>query len=51
MNYKKLKKDLLAKVSTSGIMSLVETVDSGNESELLRLAKKYNLIISDYVND
>jgi serine kinase of HPr protein (carbohydrate metabolism regulator) len=48
MNYKKLKEDLLNKIGTSRIMSLIVTEDSASEKELLRLAKKYNLNISDY---
>jgi hypothetical protein len=51
IDYKKLKKDLLNKVGTSGIMPLVVSVDSASEGELLRLAKKYNLNISDYIKD
>ena len=48
MNYEKLRQDLLKKVGTSKIMSLILTKNSPNEKELLRLAKKYNLNISEY---
>ena len=48
LNYKKLKEDLLKKVGSTRIMSLIVTEDSASERELLRLAKKYNLNISDY---
>lgn len=48
MNYEKLRKDLLKKVGTSRIMSLILTKNSPDEKELLRLAKKYNLNISEY---
>ncbi|MEK6266210.1 MAG: hypothetical protein N2B06_15795 [Clostridium sp.] len=51
IDYKKLRKDLLNKVGTSGIMPLVVAVDSASEKELLRFAEKYNLNISDYVKD
>jgi len=51
IDYKKLKKDLLKKVGTSGIMPLIVTVDSASEKELLRLADEYNLDISDYIKD
>lgn len=51
IDYNKLKKDLLKKVGTPGITSLFATVESTYEKELLRLAKKYNLNISDYIND
>ena len=51
IDYKKLKKDLLNKIGTSGVMPLVVTADSSSEKELLRLARKYNLDISDYIND
>lgn len=51
IDYKKLKKDLLKKVGTSGIMPLIVTVDSANEEKLIRLAEKYNLYISDYIMD
>jgi len=51
IDYKKLKKDLLKKVGTSGIMALVVTVDSASEEEILRLAEEYNLNISDYIKD
>lgn len=50
-DYKKLKKDLLKKVGTSGIMPLVVTVDSASEEELLKLAEEYNLDISDYLKN
>lgn len=48
MNYKKLKEDLLNKVGKSRNTSLIASEDSVSEKELLRLAKKYNLKISDY---
>ena len=48
INYKKLKKDLLKKVGTSGIMALIVSVDSADKDELIRLAEKYKLDISDY---
>ena len=51
IDYKKLKKDLLKKVGTSGIMPLIMTVDSASEEDLLRLAEKYNLNISNYIKD
>lgn len=51
IDYKKLKKDLLNKVGTSGIMALVVAVDSASEKELLVFAKEYNMNISDYVKD
>ena len=51
IDYKKLKKDLLKKVGTSGIMPLIVTVDSGSEEDLFRLAEKYNLNISNYIKD
>lgn len=51
IDYKKLKKDLLNMVGTSGIMPLVVTVESASETDLLKLAKTYNLNISDYIND
>lgn len=35
--YKKLKKDLLNKVGTSGIMALIVTVDSASEKELKKV--------------
>ena len=49
IDYKKLKKDLLNKVGTSGIMSLIITVESASEKKLLQLAEEYNLDISDYM--
>ena len=51
IDYKKLKKDLLKKVGTSGIKPLILTVDNANETDLLKLAKTYKLKISDYIND
>ena len=51
IDYKKLKKDLLKKVGTLGIKPLVATVDNASETDLLKLAKTYNLNISDYIND
>jgi len=51
IDYRKLKKDLLNKVGTSGIMPLIVTVDSASEKELLRLAEEYNLDISDYIKN
>jgi hypothetical protein len=50
IDYKKLKKDLLNKVGASGIMPLIISIDSASEKDLLRLAKEYNLDISDYIN-
>lgn len=49
IDYKKLKKDLLNKVGSSGIMPLIISVDSASVKELLKLAKEYNLDISDYI--
>lgn len=49
IDYKKLKKDLLKMVGTSGIMPLIVTVDSSDEEKLIRLAERYNLDISDYI--
>lgn len=51
IDYRKLKKDLLKKVGTSGIMPLIVTVDSATEKELLQLAEEYNLDILDYTKD
>jgi hypothetical protein len=51
IDYKKLRKDLLNKVGTSGIMLLVIVVESASEKELLRMAKEYNLNITDYEKD
>lgn len=48
LNYKKLKEDLLKKVGSLRSMSLNVTNGSISEKELLRLAKIYNLKISDY---
>ena len=48
MNYKKLQRDLLSKIGKSKIMSINVTKENASEKELLRLAKKYKLIISDY---
>jgi hypothetical protein len=36
-------------VGESGIMPLIISVDSASEKELLKLAKEYNLDISDYI--
>ena len=49
IDYKKLKKDLLNKIGPSGIMSLIISVDSASEKELLKLAEEYNLNISKYI--
>ena len=51
IDYRKLKKDLLNKVGTSGIMPLIVIVDSASEKELLRLSEEYNLDISDYIQN
>ncbi|MBZ9623020.1 hypothetical protein G9F71_009140 [Clostridium sp. FP2] len=51
IDYKKLKKDLLDKVGILGNKSPVVTVESTSETDLLKLAKEYNLNISDYIND
>ncbi len=51
IDYKKLKKDLLNKVGSSGIMPLIISVDSASDKELIRLAKENNLDISDYIKD
>ena len=51
IDYKKLKKDLFKKVGPSGIMPLIVTVDSASEKDILRLAEKYNLNISNYIKD
>ena len=51
IDYKKLKKDLLEKVGILGIKSPIMTVESTSETDLLKLAKEYNLNISDYIND
>ncbi|MVX66480.1 hypothetical protein GKZ28_22655 [Clostridium chromiireducens] len=51
IDYKKLKKDLLNKVGSSGIMPLIVSIDSASEKELLELAKEYNLNISDYIKN
>lgn len=51
IDYRKLKRDLLKKVGTSGIMPLIVSVDSASEKELLRLADEYNLDISEYIKD
>ncbi|MBU3161160.1 hypothetical protein KPL37_15675 [Clostridium frigoris] len=48
MNYEKLRKDLLKKLGTSKITSLILTKNSPDEKQLLRLAKKYNFNISEY---
>jgi len=48
IDYKKLKKDLLERVGTLGIKSPIMTRESISEKDLLRLAKEYNLNISDY---
>lgn len=51
IDYKKLKNDLLNKIGTLGIKSPVATVDIASESDLLKLAKEYNLNLKDYIND
>jgi hypothetical protein len=51
IDFKKLKKDLLNKVGPSGIMPLIVTIDSADETKLLELAEEYNLDISDYLKD
>lgn len=51
IDYKKLKSDLLDKVSTLGIKSPIVALESTSETDLLKLAKTYNLNISDYIND
>lgn len=51
IDFKKLKKDLLNKVGTSGIMPLIVSIDSASEKELLQLAEEYNLDILDYMKD
>ncbi len=51
IDYKKLKKDLLNKVGISEIEPLVVTENIASERELLKLAKTYNLNLSDYIND
>jgi hypothetical protein len=51
IDYKKLKKDLLNKVGVSGIIPLIVSIDSASDKELLKLAKEYNLDISDYIKD
>jgi hypothetical protein len=51
IDYKKLKKDLLNKVGTSGIMPLIVSVDSASDKKFLQLEKEYNLDISRYMKD
>ncbi|MBU3190458.1 hypothetical protein K9O30_12250 [Clostridium bowmanii] len=51
IDYKKLKKDLLDKVSELGIKSPVAPSESTSETDLLKFAKEYDLNISDYIND
>jgi hypothetical protein len=51
IDYKKLKRDLLRKVGTSGNMALIVTVDSASEKELQRMAEEFSLNISDYVKE
>jgi hypothetical protein len=51
IDYKKLKKDLLKKIGTSGIMPLIVAVDSADEEELIRFAEEYRLNINDYIKD
>ncbi|HEY5587352.1 MAG TPA: hypothetical protein VIK86_00190 [Candidatus Paceibacterota bacterium] len=51
IDYKKLKKDLLKKVGTLKSKPLVAAADIASETDLLKLAKTYNLNISDYIND
>jgi hypothetical protein len=51
IDYKKLKNDLLYKIGSLGIKSPVVSVDIASESDLLKLAKEYNLNITDYIND
>lgn len=51
IDYKKLKKDILRKVGTSGIMPLIVTIDSADEEKLIRLAEKYKLDISNYIRE
>jgi hypothetical protein len=51
VDYKKLKKDLLRKVGTSGNMALIVTVDSASEKTLKRMAEEYNLDITDYIKE
>ncbi|MGH4050137.1 MAG: hypothetical protein ACREVX_02105 [Clostridium sp.] len=48
MNYKKLKEDLLKKVGTLTITALGVNQSNASEKKLLKLAKKYNMKISDY---
>lgn len=51
INYKKLKRDLLNKVGTSGIKPLIMSVDSASEEELIRIAEELNIDISDYIRN
>jgi len=48
LNYKRLKEDLLKKVGTLTITTLGIIESNASEKELLKLAKKYNMKISDY---
>jgi hypothetical protein len=50
IDYKKLKKDLLNKVGTSGIMPSIIEVDSASKDKLIRLAAQYGLDIEEYIN-
>jgi hypothetical protein len=50
IDYKKLKKDLLKKVSASGIMPLIVSVDSADEKELILLAEEFKIDLSKYKN-
>ncbi len=49
IDFKKLRKDLLSKVGPSGIMPLIISVERADEEELVRMAKEYNLDITDYM--
>ncbi|MEG0774322.1 hypothetical protein [Clostridium sp.] len=51
INYKLLRKDLLNKVGTSGIMLLVMVVENASDKELLKYANDYKLNISDYIKN
>lgn len=48
IDFRKLKKDLLKKVGTSGIMPLIISIDTANEEKLIKLAEEYNFNISNY---
>jgi len=48
LNYKKLKEDLIKRVGTLTITPLGGNQSNASEKELLKLAKKYNMKISDY---